>query len=77
MASTRAGVTLEIAQQNLELWIEASQQLTTHQRYKLGSRELTMADLGEVRRMIEFWESRVTALDPARRHAKRVVLRDL
>jgi len=76
-SSKKYGITLEMAQENLELWVEASKQLTTHQHYKLGSRELTMADLGDVMDMIEYWEGKVAALDTSRRRVRRGVLRDV
>ena len=72
------GVSLAVAQENLELWIEASKQVLTHQSYKLGSRELVLADLKEIQSMIEYWNDMVEKTQARQnRRAQRVVLRDL
>ena len=43
---------LEIARYHLNAWLEAELELTTHQSYKIGSRSLTKADLGQIRKQI-------------------------
>lgn len=58
----RYGISLEVAQKHLEEWLEAELEITTHQSYRLMDRTLTKADLGEVRRMVEFWEGKVNSL---------------
>ena len=73
---------IEIARQHLNAWLEAELELTTHQSYKIGSRSLTKADLGEIRKQIEFWQNRVAQLENAekrggRNRVVRVVPRDL
>lgn len=73
---------LEIARHHLNAWLEAELELTTHQSYKIGSRSLTKADLGEIRKQIEFWQNRVAQLENAekrggRNRVVRVVPRDL
>lgn len=62
---TFTGITLDIARRHLEEWLEAELELTTHQSYRIGNQSLTRADLGEVRRMVEFWSDRVAALERA------------
>lgn len=77
-SSKRYGISLDEAQENLELWVEASKQLTTHQSYKLGSRELTLANLEEIESMIDYWERMVDKLQArSNRRAVRVIPRDL
>lgn len=49
------GITPEIAQKHLEEWLEAELEITTHQSYRLGNQTLTMADLAEIRKEIEYW----------------------
>lgn len=71
------GITLEMAQENLELWIEAMQEVTTHQSYQIGSRTLTLADLSQIRLAVDFWNKKVEQLKGGRNKARRVVLRDL
>ena len=73
---------LEIARHHLNAWLEAELELTTHQSYKIGSRSLTKADLGQIRKQIEFWQNRVAQLENVekrggRNRVVRVVPRDL
>ena len=73
---------LEIARHHLNAWLEAELELTTHQTYKIGSRSLTKADLGQIRKQIEFWQNRVAQLENAekrggRNRVVRAVPRDL
>ena len=65
---------LEIARHHLNAWLEAELELTTHQSYKIGSRSLTKADLGQIRKQIEFWH---TGKRGGRNRVVRVVPRDL
>ena len=62
---------LEIARHHLNAWLEAELELTTHQSYKIGSRSLTKADLGQIRKQIEFWQNRVAQLENAERRGGR------
>ena len=73
---------LEIARHHLNAWLEAELELTTHQSYKIGSRSLTKADLGQIRKQIEFWQNQVAKLENAekrggRNRVIRAVPRDL
>lgn len=68
-----AGTTLAAAEAQLTLWIEASAAVAGSQSYTIGNRSLTRADLGEIREMIEFWETRVARLDPTKRKPTRYV----
>lgn len=58
----RYGITLEIAQEHLDEWLEAELAVTTHQSYQLGGKSLTRADLGEIRETIDYWEQKVAQL---------------
>lgn len=62
---------IEIARHHLNAWLEAELELTTHQSYKIGSRSLTKADLGEIRKQIEFWQNRVAQLENAEKRGGR------
>ncbi len=79
----RRGITLDQAQEHLEAWLEAEMEITTHQSYQLGSRQLTLANLEEVREQIDYWDKKVEALEDLeetgtrRAKAYRAVLRDL
>ena len=73
---------IEIARHHLNAWLEAELELTTHQSYKIGSRSLTKADLGQIRKQIEFWQNRVAQLENTekrggRNRVVRAVPRDL
>ena len=77
-----AGITLETAKRQLDAWLEAELAVTNAQSYVIGSRTMTKADLGEIRRQIEYWLWKVFALENAakyggRNRAKRFVPRDL
>ncbi|MCC8356274.1 MAG: DUF4248 domain-containing protein [Oscillospiraceae bacterium] len=74
------GITLDAAQRHLEQWMEAELEITTHQSYTIGDRVLTMADLSQVRLVIDYWNEKVKALEAAatngRNRVYRVVPRD-
>ena len=77
-----AGVTLEIAKKHLDAWLTAELEVTTHQRYTIGSRSLTKANLSEIRKQIQFWENEVARLENiskrgGRNRVFRAVPRDL
>lgn len=77
-----AGITLETARNKLEEWLEAESAVASAQSYRIGSRELTRADLASIRKQIEFWADKVAALEAmeerkGRRRVTRIVQRDL
>lgn len=77
-----AGITLKIAKQHLNAWLEAELQVTTNQSYTIGSRSLTRADLADIREQIAFWEGKVAKLENQQKHGGRnrmirIVPRDL
>lgn len=72
----------ETAQIHYNKWLEAELEVTTHQAYTIGSRSLTRANLGEIRRQIEYWANQIDKLDNiikngGRNRVYRVVPRDL
>jgi hypothetical protein len=72
--------TLDEAKQHLRAWLDAELAVSTGQRYKIGTRELTRADLGEIAERICFWSNEVTRLERGRgggARVLRVVPRDL
>jgi len=58
-------ITLEEAQENLNLWLEAERTIANAQSYTIGSRSLTKANLTEVAKRITYWENKVTELEMA------------
>ena len=56
--------------------------MTNAQSYTIGSRTMTKANLGEIRKSIEYWQGKVNALENAakyggRNRVRRAVPRDL
>jgi len=62
-----AGITLEVAQAKLELWLTAETSLATSQSYAIEvdgeRRELRRADLADVRKSIDYWSAKVRDLE--------------
>lgn len=61
------GITLAIASARLTKYLEAEAAVLDGQAYKLADRELTRADLGEVREGISYWSGLVEQLNPDQR----------
>lgn len=77
-----AGITKETAQKHLDAWLEAELVVTTGQSYTIGSRNLTRANLTEIRNAIDYWNNKVKGLENVeknggRNKVRRVVPRDL
>ncbi len=67
----KAKTPLARAQEHLAAWLEAELEVTTHQSYAIGSRSLTRANLGEIRRQIQFWQNEVARLENVARQGGR------
>ena len=74
-----AGITLEIAKEHFDAWLEAELAVSTGQSYQIGSRRLQRADLKEIRQQIAFWQRKIYDLDGSNRNRRvtRIVPRDL
>lgn len=68
-----ASWTLDQARQHLNAWLEAELAVSTGQRYRIGSRELTRADLPEIAERIRFWSNEVARLESGRGSGARVI----
>lgn len=55
-------ITLEIAERNLQKWLDVEMQLSAAGSYTVGSRTLTYRNLKEVRESIEYWQMQVNKL---------------
>lgn len=62
-----AGITLEIADARLQQYLTAETKVLASQGYKIGDREMTRADLGEIRAGIRYWSDQVDRLNPVQR----------
>lgn len=65
--------TLEVARTHLEAWLKAELAVSTGQAYKIGSRQLTRADLSQIREQIKFWRNEVARLETGKRRSRRVI----
>ncbi|MCM5560306.1 DUF6148 family protein [Pleomorphomonas sp. JP5] len=66
-----AGITLEQAETQLDLWMAASTAVASSQSYEIGGRKLTRADAATIRDNIEFWEAKVLKLTGGGRRGPR------
>ena len=77
-----SAITLEIAKEHLDIWLEAEKAVALGQSYTIGSRSLTRANLSEIRKSIQYWKDIVTDLENTdtqrgRNRITRVVPRDI
>ena len=75
-------ITKEIAKERLALWLEAEAAVASSQSYAIGTRSLTRANLSEIRKQIEYWQSVLARLENeekagGRNRSFRAVPRDL
>ena len=66
------GITVEIAREKLNTWLEAEEALATSQSYTMGTMSLTRADLKQVRENITYWNDMVTKLERAEKGRNRI-----
>lgn len=58
-----AGITVEIAQAQLNLWVAASAAVAKKQAYSINGRSLTLVDAAEIRKQIDYWSRQVSVLE--------------
>lgn len=62
-----AGITLAVAEQKLQMWLDALDALATSQSYTIstggGSRQLTRASLPDVQAQVDYWDRQVKRLE--------------
>lgn len=49
----------KLCQEKLNTWLAAEEAIATGQRYQVGTRMLTRADLKEVREEMEYWAGKL------------------
>lgn len=59
-----AGITLVIAEAKLQLWLDAEGKVANGQAWSFEGRQMTRANLNEIRDQIIFWESKIEKLSP-------------
>lgn len=57
-----AGIALEQAQTQLNLYLDAEAKVLAGQRVRIGDKDITRADLEFVQKGIDLWQGRVTKL---------------
>lgn len=77
-----AAITLEIAKEHLNMWLKAESEVAINQAYAIGGKSFTRANLGEIRKQIEYWSNKVSQLQniakkKGRNRVYRIVPRDL
>ena len=77
-----AAITLQTAKKHLDMWLEAESEVAINQAYTIGGKSFTRANLGEIRKQIEYWSNKVQSLEniakrKGRNRVYRVVPRDL
>lgn len=77
-----AAISLETAKKHLEMWLEAESEVAINQSYTIGGKSFTRANLGEIRKRIEYWSNKVQSVEniakrKGRNRVYRVVPRDL
>lgn len=77
-----AAISLETAKKHLEMWLEAESEVAINQSYTISGKTFTRANLGEIRKQIEYWNNKVQELEniakrKGRNRVYRVVPRDL
>lgn len=77
-----AAISLETAKKHLDMWLEAESEVAINQAYTIGGKSFTRANLGEIRKQIEYWSNKVQELEniakrKGRNRIYRVVPRDL
>lgn len=72
-------ITLERARIHLNAWLDAELTVTKGQSYTIGNRTLTRANLSEITKQVERWETKVEQLaskGSSKRRTARFVPRD-
>lgn len=50
----------ELCKRKLDTWLAAEESIATGQRYQIGTRMMTRADLKQVREEIEYWAGKLS-----------------
>lgn len=55
-------ITLERAKKHLEAWLDAELAVSTGQSYRIGTRQITRADIEDIRKQIAYWQRKIKIL---------------
>lgn len=70
-------ITLEVAKNHLQAWLDADLAVSQNQSYQIGVRRLTKADAPQITEKIKYWSNMVEKLQAGGPRVKRVIPRDL
>lgn len=70
-----AGITKEIAEEKLNIWLEAMDKVANKQSYSIDGRSLTYANLSEIQNMVDYWDAKVSALSSGNKRGKARLMR--
>lgn len=56
-------ISLDVARENLQIWIDAERAVATGAEYSIGTRRLKRADLSQIAERINYWSAMVAALE--------------
>lgn len=68
-----AAWTKQEAKEMLLIWIEAEKAVASGQSYKIGTRSLERANLGEIAERIKFWRNELETLENGKGRGARVL----
>ena len=60
------GITLEVAETKLQLWLDADDAVAKNQEFWVEGRRVTRADARTIQRNITYWDAKVRALSGTR-----------
>ena len=71
MTPTEYKLRRERAEKHDNAWLDAELAVSTSQSYSIGSRSLTRANLGEIRKQLDYWRKEIEKLDNLANHKGR------
>jgi hypothetical protein len=60
-----SGISLAIATERLQQYLDAEAKVLTGQQYSIGDRSLTRANIAQIREGIKYWDAEVKRLSAA------------
>ncbi len=67
-----AGITLEVAQSKLQLWLDADTAVARNQEFWVEGRRVTRADARTITRNVTYWDTQVKRLSARANRVTRV-----
>ena len=61
----------KLCKERLDMWLIAEEKVAAGQRYQIGDRSLTRADLKQIRAQIEYWAGKLAEAEAEEKHGGR------